>query len=110
MHFASVTSQGQVSIPAKIRKKLKLDKRKRVIITEENGKILMEPIKDILELAGSLKAPKNIKAYQGREAFENYLAHRANKGISKKALKQLGFQETSPHIFTPPKTKSAQSK
>src|SRR4030042_2977100 len=62
MHLANITSQGQVSIPVKLRKKLELDKRKRVLITEENGKILIEPVRDILELAGSLHkyAKKNM--------------------------------------------------
>lgn len=110
MHFANVTSQGQVSIPAKLRKKLKLDKRRKVMILEEDGKILLEPVKDILELAGAFKLPKKVKPYRGREAFENYLAHRAIKGIPRKTLKSLGFRETSPNIFTPPKIKSASHK
>ena len=110
MDIASITSQGQVSIPAKLRKKLELDKRKKVFITEEKGKIIMEPVKDILELGGSLKASIKVKPYEGRQAFENYLAHRASKGIPKKALKKLGFRETSPNIFAPHKVKSAQDK
>ncbi len=39
--LASVSSKGQVVIPAKMRKKL--GKPKTVLIREENGKIIMEP-------------------------------------------------------------------
>lgn len=62
MYFSNITTQGQVSIPAKLRKKFQLDKNKRVIFSEENGKIVIEPVKDILDLAGSLHryAKKNM--------------------------------------------------
>lgn len=75
-YTVSITSQGQISIPAPIRKKLKLDKSKKAIVIEQNGKVLIEPVSDLLDLKGSLKT--NIKASpnQIRESFGDYLAKR----------------------------------
>ena len=56
--MVSITSQGQISIPAPLRRKLGLEKSKKALISEDNGKIVMEPVKDLLELAGSLKTNK----------------------------------------------------
>jgi AbrB family looped-hinge helix DNA binding protein len=60
MYISTVTKQGQISIPAKLRKKLNLNKR-QVWISESEGKVIIEPVVDLLDLAGSLhhKALKN---------------------------------------------------
>lgn len=81
IYTVTVTSQGQISIPAKFRQELGLDKNKKVLVSMEDKKIVIEPIKDLLELKGSLKT--NIKATprQIREAFGQYLAHEAVKGM-----------------------------
>lgn len=62
MYFANLTSQGQLSIPSKLRRKYNLDKNRGVVITDGNGKIHVEPAKDTSELAGSLHkyAKKNM--------------------------------------------------
>ena len=57
-HIVSITSQGQISIPIKIRRELNLDKTKRAIVSMADGKVIVEPVKDLLELAGSLKTNK----------------------------------------------------
>ena len=41
MEIATVTSKGQITIPISIRKILNLDKGDKVILEEENGKIIM---------------------------------------------------------------------
>lgn len=60
-YTVSITSQGQISIPVQIRRKLGLGKISRAIVSEEKGEILITPVKDLLELKGSLhhKAIKN---------------------------------------------------
>ena len=50
---ATVTSQGQITIPAKIRKKL-FNKTKSANITVEKNRVIIEPIPDLLSLSGSL--------------------------------------------------------
>jgi AbrB family looped-hinge helix DNA binding protein len=57
-YTVSITSQGQISIPAKLRRKLGLDRTRRAIVSEEKGRLIVEPVKDFLELAGSIKTDK----------------------------------------------------
>ena len=54
----SITSQGQISIPAKIRRELGFSKNSKAIVFKEKGRVVIEPIKDLLEMKGSLKTNK----------------------------------------------------
>lgn len=57
-YTVSITSQGQISIPIKLRRKFRLDKSGKVIISEESDKLVLEPVEDFLSLKGSLKSNK----------------------------------------------------
>lgn len=57
-YTVSITSQGQISIPAKLRRKFRLDKSGKVIISEESDKLILEPVEDFLNLKGSIKSNK----------------------------------------------------
>jgi len=50
----SVTSQGQVSIPAKVRRLWGLMNRGQITLTLQGKKGTVEPISDLLSLGGSL--------------------------------------------------------
>jgi len=76
IYTVSITSQGQISIPAPIRRKLGLNERKKAIVSEKDGKVVIAPVKDLLELKGSLKTKIKATPKQIREAFEEYLAQR----------------------------------
>lgn len=76
-YTVSITSQGQISIPAKIRRQLKLDKTMRAIVSSQDGKVIIEPVKDILELAGSFIPKAKAQPKQIRSGFEKYLAEEA---------------------------------
>jgi len=67
-YIVSITSQGQISIPAKLRVKLNLDKKQKAIVSEENGRLVVEPVADILSLKGSLKTNK--KPLSNKELHE----------------------------------------
>ncbi len=67
-YTVSVTSQGQISIPAKIRRDLGLDKTRQAIVSQEDGKIIVKPVRDFLDLGGSLKTTK--KPLSNRELHE----------------------------------------
>lgn len=41
MEIATVTSKGQITIPLSIRKALRLEKGSKVILEEDNGKVIM---------------------------------------------------------------------
>lgn len=78
----SITSQGQISISAKLRRKLGLEKKRKAFVTEQTGKIIIEPVKDFLELAGSLKTKKKpLSNQQLHDLFGTYLAREAVKRL-----------------------------
>lgn len=72
----TITSQGQISIPAKLRRKLGLDKSKKALISEKNGELIVKPVKDFLELSGSLSqyAKKNKSIEQIMKEEEDAIA------------------------------------
>lgn len=73
-YTVSITSQGQISIPAPLRKKMGLNKFERALVTEKEGKLIIEPVKDLLELRGTLKTDISATSPQIREAFTEYTA------------------------------------
>ena len=54
MYIVSITSQGQISIPAKIRKELGFNQHKKAVVTTEKGKMVIEPVSDFMSLKGVL--------------------------------------------------------
>lgn len=88
-YIVSITSQGQISIPAKIRRKLNLNKMDKALVREEKDTIVIEPIPDILSLKGSLhyKAKKGIdinKVIEMEEkAWEQAAVERYLKSLKK---------------------------
>lgn len=66
---AVVTSKGQLVIPARLRKRLKIKKGTVVAFTEDNGRLILQPVTPewIASLKGSLK---------GGGALEYLLAER----------------------------------
>lgn len=58
IYTVSITSQGQINIPIKIRRQLGLMKRSRANVRVEKNTIVIEPMKDLLDLKGSLKTTK----------------------------------------------------
>ena len=57
-YLVSITSQGQISIPVRFRRELELEKTKRAFISKEDNKLIVEPVKNLVELGGSLKTNK----------------------------------------------------
>jgi len=52
VYTVSITSQGQISIPAPIRAALGLNKKTKTNVTMANGKVIIEPVPDLLSMAG----------------------------------------------------------
>ncbi len=75
-YTVAITSQGQISIPAPLRRKMGLAKFGRALVTEKGGKLMIEPIRDLLELKGTLKTDIRTTSSQIRKAFEEYAAQR----------------------------------
>lgn len=53
-YTVTITSQGQITIPARIRRLLNLDITKKAVVSVKNQKIVIEPEPDIMELSGTL--------------------------------------------------------
>lgn len=54
MKVVAINSQGQVTIPAVLRRKLGFDQTDKAVVKEEKGRVVVEPMPDIDSLAGSL--------------------------------------------------------
>ena len=53
VEFTTVTSKGQLVIPAKLRRKLRMKAGTKVAVHEESGQLILQPITD--EYIGSLR-------------------------------------------------------
>lgn len=73
-YIVTVTSQGQISIPAPIRRKLRLDKSRLAIVRLRGDEITIKPVKDILDMRGIFKTDKKIDFKETRKKFEEALA------------------------------------
>ncbi len=56
--MVSITSQGQLSIPAAMRRKLGIPLKGKVALSLEKGKIVITPVENWLDLKGSLHTNK----------------------------------------------------
>lgn len=85
MYTVSITSQGQISIPASLRRKLGLNISTKALVSEKDGKVIIEPIKDLLELGGSLETKKNplsgqqVSDFFATSVVESYIKSKVNK-------------------------------
>jgi len=61
--FVTITSQGQISIPAKIRQELGLEKFRKALVSLKDNKVIIEPVTDVLTLEGVLSK----KAQKGKD-------------------------------------------
>lgn len=74
VYTVSITSQGQISIPVKLRRKLGFGKNRQAFIAEKDGKLILEPVKDLLELKGSLKTnKKSLSSHKLHELFAEHI-------------------------------------
>jgi len=75
VYTISITSQGQISIPAKVQKQLGFKKPSKAILRVEGDRIVVEPVKDFLEMGGSLKTSKPpLSSQKIHEMFAESLA------------------------------------
>jgi AbrB family looped-hinge helix DNA binding protein len=73
MSQVTISAKGQIVIPAELRRRLKLKKGTKVSLTEEDGKLLMQPITAdfIRSLMGIAKGyPSLVEAHQREKQKE----------------------------------------
>lgn len=74
-----LTSKGQATIPAPLRKKLGVKSGERIIFEENNGKVTLRPIIDISSLRGSLKSKIKYSDKKANEAIGRMFAQEYGK-------------------------------
>lgn len=94
MYTVTVTSQGQITIPAKLRRELDLDRAILSVTKNDKGNIEFEKVPDLLSLGGSLnKYMKNVdKGLSSQEIIkrEKEGINKAREDHYRKKLKRLG--------------------
>ena len=75
--IATVTSKGQVTLPAVVRRALGIDAGDRLSFTVQDDHVIVHPVPDFLSMAGSIAVPPDVagaswadikeKAYQARD-------------------------------------------
>lgn len=73
MQIVTVTRQGQITVPALMRRAISLEKYTKAMVKIEDNKIIFEPIADVVSLGGVLrhKAKKNKHLYNIIKDEEN---------------------------------------
>lgn len=74
IHYVTITSQGQITIPVSLRRKYSFTKASKAILMEEKDQLILKPETDILSLQGIFKTKKKIPFRKVRQAFEEALA------------------------------------
>jgi len=79
--LATVTSKGQVTIPKDIRDRLKIRSNDKVDFVIDGEKVLLVPVKTLLDLRGAVQP-------QGDGGFAAERAH-AKKSVAKRVLEEM---------------------
>lgn len=96
-YVVSVTSQGQISIPAPLRRKFNLGTVKKLIVSDMGDSIMLKPEPDITFLRGILKTDKKIdvnKAIaQARDEWAHHLAVKYFGSDYEKKIRMMRIQK-----------------
>ena len=83
MHTSTITSKGQVTIPAEMRRRLGLVPGGRVAFGIRDGRIVLEAVKDDITAAfGMLKSDKPVGIKDMDQAIEDGIANRFRGGTA----------------------------
>jgi len=82
VYTVTITSQGQLSLPIKIRRELGFEKTRKVLVSVQDKKVILEPVKDFLDLKGSLKTTK--PPLTSEQIHEMFLKERTKRFIPPK--------------------------
>ena len=76
MALSLISSKGQITIPAELRRKLKLYPGTKLEIVEEEGRIVLVPVEPFRKLRGSVKPRKGDE----RQSAQRYVSYHVVKG------------------------------
>ena len=77
MYTVSITSQGQISIPVKMRRIFNLQSTNKATVVSTDDGILIKPVVDFLKLSGSFTTKKKpLTSSMIHESFSESMAKR----------------------------------
>lgn len=80
VYTIAVTSQGQISIPVDVQRKLGFNKSGKASLKVEGNRIIVEPVSDFMSLKGSLHSNKKpLSSREIHERFSRYLSGKIRK-------------------------------
>lgn len=80
MYTVSITSQGQISIPTQLRGLFNLKSTNKATVTPTDNGLLVRPVVDFLDLAGSLTTNKKPLSHLSiHKLFSVEMANRKNR-------------------------------
>lgn len=79
VYSVSITSRGQMSIPADARRKLGL--RRKALARIEDGQLIVEPVKSLEEIQASLKTTKKWDNEKADDVIARAVAEDAMKDL-----------------------------
>jgi AbrB family looped-hinge helix DNA binding protein len=68
MEMVTLSSKGQIVIPAGVRKRMKLKVKDRLMIEEEEGGILLKPVVKLSTMSGRYRTPGGTSALRAMRA------------------------------------------
>lgn len=80
VYTVSITSQGQISIPASVRRAIGLSLYDKALLTVQGNRVVIEPKKDLLKMKGFLKTNK--KPLSSKELHERFAQDLAESVVS----------------------------
>lgn len=75
VQYITITSQGQMSIPAVVRRKMGWEKTRKVQMEVADDKVVLTSIPDVLSLFGVFKTKKRIPWKKMRKQLDEAWAH-----------------------------------
>ncbi len=70
--IVSITSQGQVTIPVKMRRSLGIKKATKATLEKKQGKLIIKPQRDFWQLSGGMKSKIKLTDKQLRAARRSF--------------------------------------
>jgi AbrB family looped-hinge helix DNA binding protein len=83
MPTVTVSEKGQITLPAALRKKLRLRPRSQVDLIETDGGVMIKPVRDIMDLAGIFA-----EAAKGRSNDWDEIREYTERAVAEEAMRE----------------------
>ena len=83
MPIVTLSDKGQITLPAALRKKLRLRPRTQIDVSEINGVVTLKPVRDIMDLAGIFA-----EAAKGRSNDWDEIREYTERAVAEEAMRE----------------------